>query len=194
VGDPGRVAISWLQNTTAVRNNNAELAPGDTGWNVMSAQTLNGLGCAGGDKVAGFTVSKASSRPVHKGTICQGGTTCQAKAIDRRLGDYFANEIDSKGRTYIAVSDTRQGGSVSLPYIMRQTGGRRFIAPANRQDPPGHTGKGVGKGPDSGDSPYVDVADSDDDRTLPATGGGIVLRGLRTFASGLVLKRRDRMA
>ena len=190
VGDSGKVAISWLQNETAIPGNDAEAAPDDSGWNVMVGHTFNGLGCAGGDKVAGFKVSKASSRPVHMGTICQGGTLCQAQAIDRRLGDYFANEIDSEGRTYVAVSDTRQGGSVALPYIMRQTGGPRFISPANRDDPPGHTGKRVGKGPDSGDSPYIDVADEGNDRTLPATGGGAIAVGLLLLGSGLVLRRR----
>ena len=193
VGDSGKAAISWLQNSTKIENHDAEEAPEDSGWSVMSAQTLNGLGCGDGGKVAGFKVSKASSRPVHKGTICQGGTTCQAFAIDRRLGDYFANEIDSKGNTYIAVSDTRQGGSVSLPYIMRQTGGPKFISPTKRKAPPGHVGKGVGKGPDSGDSPFIDVADNSDERggpSLPATGGGAVAVGLLLLGAGLVLRRR----
>ncbi len=44
-------------------------------------------------------------------------------AIDRRLGDYFANAIDRDGNVYISVSDTAQGGSVSLPRVIRQTGG-----------------------------------------------------------------------
>ena len=197
VGDSGKVAISWLQNSTAIPDNNAEDAPDDSGWSVMTAYTHNGLGCGDGQRVAGFKVMKASSRPVHKGTICQGGTTCQAFAIDRRLGDYFANEIDSKGRTYIAVSDTRQGGSVALPFIMRQTGGPRFIRPTKREDPPGHTGKGVNKGPDGGDSPFIDVANEADGRNrggpnLPATGGGAVALGLLLMGAGLVLRRRAR--
>ena len=199
VGDSGKVAISWLQNSTAIPGNDAEEAPDDSGWSVMVGQTLNGLGCGENPKVAGFTVTRASSRPVHKGTICQGGTTCQAFAIDRRLGDYFADEIDSKGRAYVSVSDTRQGGSVALPLIIRQTAGRRFIAPANRKDPPGHTGKGVGKGPDSGDSPFIDpegdgdVADTGGDLNLPATGGGaLALVGLGMMGAGLIVRRRER--
>ena len=193
VGDSGKVAISWLQNTTAIEGHDAEAAPEDSGWNVMVGYTFNGLGCGNGPEVAGFSVSRASSRPVHMGTICQGGTTCQAFAIDRRLGDYFANEIDSQGRTYVAVSDTRQGGSVSLPYLMRQTGGPRFIAPDRRTDPPGHTGKGVGKGPRGGPLYVDDVEDDSDGRSLPATGGGVTIAlGLMMMTAGAVLRRRER--
>ena len=71
-------------------------------------------------------MTTASSEPVHYGTICQGGTVCQAELVDRRLGDYFANEIDATGNTYISVSDTRQGGSVALPLVIRQVGGTPF--------------------------------------------------------------------
>jgi hypothetical protein len=210
VGDSGKVAISWLQNATHIPGNNAENAPDDSGWSVMVGHTLNGLGCAGGAqaaaykaaastpgaKVAGFKVTKASSRPVHMGTICQGGTTCQAMAIDRRLGDYFADEIDSVGHAYVSVSDTRQGGSVALPLVIRQTGGDRFIAATNRRKPPGHTGKGVNEGPDGGNSPYIEPDDGDGGAggvgALPATGGGAVLLGLLTFGTGLFLRRRRR--
>ena len=94
VGDSGKVAISWLQNSTKIPGHNAENAPDDTGWSVMVGHTLNGLGCAPGAqaasfkaaaastpsaKVAGFKVTKASSRPVHMGTICQGGTLCRRR-------------------------------------------------------------------------------------------------------------------
>jgi hypothetical protein len=199
VGDAGRVAVTWLQNTTSIPGHDAEEAPDDSTWNVMVAQTMTGLGCgrakiaststAAPDGLPGFTVTKASSPGVHQGTICQGGTTCQAMAIDRRLGDYFANEIDSEGRTYIAVSDTRKGGSVALPLVIRQTGGPRFISAANRRPPPGHRGKGVGEGPD-GVSLFVE-----DDSTLPATGGGVlVVLGLLLMGAGLVVRRRAQTA
>lgn len=196
VGDSGKVAISWLQNAVAIPGNDAEAAPEDAGWSVMVGYTMNGLGCGNGPEVAGFSVSKASSRPVHKGTICQGGTLCQAQAIDRRLGDYFANEIDSQGRTYVAVSDTRQGGSVALPYIMRQTGGPRFIAKPDQKPPPGHTGKGVGNGPRGGPVFVDDVSDDAEDRgpSLPATGGGVSIAiGLLMMGAGVVLRRRARL-
>ena len=65
--------------------------------------------------------------PFHTGTICMGGTTCQAMLIDRRLGDYFTIDIDTTGALVAAYSDTRQGGAVSLPAFLRQTGGTSFV-------------------------------------------------------------------
>jgi hypothetical protein len=46
--------------------------------------------------------------------------------IDRRLGDYFTIDIDTTGAVVAAYSDTRQGGAVSLPAFLRQTGGSSF--------------------------------------------------------------------
>jgi hypothetical protein len=121
VGDAGGVSITWLENDTAT-GTNPETVPATSGWNVVVAQSLTGLGCEESD-VAGFTVTTASSEPVHYGTVCNGGTVCQARVVDRRLGDYFSNAVDAEGRTVIAVSDTRQGGAVALPLMIRQTGG-----------------------------------------------------------------------
>ncbi|MGI9016514.1 MAG: cell wall-binding repeat-containing protein [Euzebya sp.] len=128
VGAPGQVAISYLQVDAELENNNAELAAEDQGWNVVTAHTGNGLGCGGSD-IPGFQYTTSTSEPIHFGTICQGGTLCQTMAVDRRLGDYFANEIDGQGNVYISVSDTRQGGGVSLPLVVRQTGGDNFLDP-----------------------------------------------------------------
>jgi hypothetical protein len=121
VGDEGGVSITWLENDTAT-NNNPETVPAGSGWDVMVAQSLTGLGCEESD-LAGFTVTKASDEPVHHGTVCNGGTVCQARVVDRRLGDYFSNAVDADGNTVIAVSDTRSGGAVALPLVIRQTGG-----------------------------------------------------------------------
>ena len=72
-------------------------------------------------------MNKATQEPFHIGTVCMGGTTCQAFLIDRRLGDYFTIDIDTTtGNLVAAYSDTRQGGAVSLPAFLRQTGGTTF--------------------------------------------------------------------
>lgn len=134
VGAPGEVAITYLENEQALANYDAESAGPEDGWNVMTAVTVNGLGCDGSDN-PGFTVVQASSEPVHYGTVCQGGTLCQAQAIDRRMGDYFSNVIDTEGNQVIAVSDTTQGGGVSLPRVIRQTGGVQFTATTDNPAP-----------------------------------------------------------
>lgn len=130
VGDPGRVAVSWFGNDKTLPAHDAEQAGENDPWNVYIAQTLTGLGCAKSTS-AGFTVTKATPEPFHVGTICQGGTICQAQLVDRRLGDYFTIDIDTTGRVSAAYSDTRQGGAVSLPAFLRQTDGPSFF-----QDPP----------------------------------------------------------
>jgi hypothetical protein len=76
--------------------------------------------------VPGFRVVAATPEPVHRGTICQGGTICQAQLVDRRMGDYFTIEIDGEGRMWAGYSDTRQGGAVALPGFVRQSGGPLF--------------------------------------------------------------------
>jgi len=126
VGDPGEVAVTYLTVGKQLENEDAELAGPDDGWNVVVAQTENAVGC-GESRIPGFTLTQASPEPVHFGTICQGGTVCQAELVDRRLGDYFANEITRDGNVYISVGDTRRGGSVALPRVIRQVGGPSFL-------------------------------------------------------------------
>lgn len=126
-GDDGRVAVAWLQADVALPNQDAQ-TPGDHGWRVVAAQTLNGHGCAE-SAAPGFAVATATPEPVHTGTICQGGTACQAQLIDRRMGDFFTIEIDDTGRMWAGYSDTRRGGMVALPAFVRQQGGPSFLAP-----------------------------------------------------------------
>ncbi|MGH2948792.1 MAG: sialidase family protein [Solirubrobacteraceae bacterium] len=123
-GDRGRVAIAWLEAEEALPDHDAE-TPGEHGWHVMAAQTLKGLGC---DESAapGFRTVTATPEAVHRGTICQGGTICQAELVDRRMGDFFTIEIDGEGRMWAGYSDTRQGGAVALPGFVRQSGGPAF--------------------------------------------------------------------
>jgi hypothetical protein len=125
VGEPGKVGIAWMGNDHPLPNNDAEAATDSDPWNIYVAQTQNGLGCLGSTS-PGFRTSRATPDPFHVGTICMGGTTCQAFLIDRRLGDYFTIDIDTTGALVAAYSDTRQGGAVSLPAFFRQIGGSSF--------------------------------------------------------------------
>ena len=125
-GDDGRVAVAWLEAGRRLPNHDAE-TPGEYGWRVIGAQTLNGHGCRRSAS-PGFKVATMTPDPVHTGTICQGGTTCQAELVDRRMGNYFTVEIDATGRIWAGYSDTRRGGAVALPGFVRQAAGPRFLA------------------------------------------------------------------
>lgn len=127
VGDSGRVAVAWLEADVALPKEDAE-TPGTHGWRVMMVETTSGLGCAGGAPVFSAPTA-ATPDPVHTGTICQGGTACQAQAIDRRMGDYFSVGVDATGAAFVGVSDTRKGGAVSLPLFVRQSGGTSLLSP-----------------------------------------------------------------
>jgi hypothetical protein len=126
-GSPGRVAVAWFGNDHALPGQDAEQAGDNDPWNVYVAQTTTGLGCRK-SAPAGFRVTKATPEPFHVGTVCMGGTVCQAELVDRRLGDYFTIDVDNNGRLVAAYSDTRQGGSVALPAFFRQSGGPSFSA------------------------------------------------------------------
>ena len=116
-------SLTWLQNEEVAPGNDPSRAT--KGWYVMAAQvqTCQTDDDAAWDTVSAPTVVRTMDEPVHTGSMCTSGTTCQAFGTDRRLGDYFANAIDRNGNTYISVSDTRQGGAVSLPLVVRQVGG-----------------------------------------------------------------------
>ncbi|MBW3620627.1 MAG: glycoside hydrolase, partial [Actinobacteria bacterium] len=172
VGDAGNVSVTWLEHETPIESNDPEQA--DAGWNVMVALTRTGLGCDGSD-VPGFQVTRASSEPIHTGTVCNGGTICQAEAVDRRLGDYFANTVAADGMTVVSVSDTRQGGSVALPLAVRQVSGpslRAAVAPAVPAEAAEPTAADAGASP------------------LPTTGGGLALAGLGLVGLAATARRR----
>ena len=150
VGDDGKVAVAWLGANKELPNHDAE-TEGDQEWRIYIAQTLNGLGCSGSDS-PGFKVTTATPRAVHNSTICQGGTACQAMAIDRRLGDFFTIEIDNSGHVWAGYSDTAEGGATALPGFVHQSGGIPFIKQV-RQDSGGNPpagGAGGGGGSQSG--------------------------------------------
>jgi hypothetical protein len=174
VGEKGQVIITWLQS----QKETDDILPGEAGgddaeWQVMTAHTGHGLGCGDSENVA-FTITQASAEPVHVGTICQGGTLCQAELVDRRLGDYFSIEVAGDGTAHVAVSDTRKGGAVALPLHIRQTGGPTLdVAPS---------------APDPVDPPQPPAPDPS--TPMPTTGGGMaILAGLALAGAAL---RRSR--
>ena len=194
VGDKGKVAVAWLGADQELPNHDAE-TQGDQEWRIFAAQTLNGLGCSGSD-APGFKVVTATPRAVHTSTICQGGTACQAAAIDRRLGDFFTIEIDNSGHVWGGYSDTAEGGATALPGFVHQSGGPLFIAqpaepagsgggpvrPANNDDSQGSSG-GSGSGDDVQGS---DISAAPQGSGSLATTGATIL-GFVALATGAIL-------
>jgi hypothetical protein len=119
-GDAGRVNIAWYETDRAV---DIDCAP--------VSLSIRDTTIVGADQPApSVDVADAAGRPVHYGTVCQGGTTCVATGEDRRLGDFFTNAPDANGCVMIASGDTTQWDNTtfttmpySLPIIMRQTSG-----------------------------------------------------------------------
>lgn len=134
-GDDGRAAVVWLQS----------LAGDPTTFYVFAAVTSNAHGttvtCSDGSTQfipPQFSVANASGpgHPVHRGMICQQGTTCNAvtgDAGDRRLGDFITVNFDASGTVFIASGDSTLpnpiGGPkpVSNPLFIRQAGGAHLL-------------------------------------------------------------------
>jgi hypothetical protein len=174
VGDDGRVGIAWLEADVNLPNQDAE-TPGDHGWHVVGATTITGLGC-GGSKTPSFALATMTPEPIHTGTICQGGTTCQATATDRRLGDYFSVDIDNEGMMYAGYSDTARDGIVSLPAFVRQSSGAPLVVQPPKGHKPPTKGGGSGGTGGTGGSGGTDTRGGGDglattgmDLALPAT-------------------------
>lgn len=190
VGDDGRVGLAWLEADVALPDNDAETA-GDHGWRIRAAASETGLGCAS-STVPSFSVATATEEPLHTGTICQGGTTCQAQAIDRRLGDYFSMEVDGTGHMYVGYSDTRTPAAVSLPGFVRQASGPALLVPkpAVAQASPGADTGQSPRAVAAADTPARTVAGA---RSLPSTGPAALLPALgAVVVMGVALLARRR--
>jgi hypothetical protein len=193
VGDAGRVGIAWLEADHQLPNEDAQTS-GTYGWRVMGATTITGIGC-GGAKTPSFAVATMTKDPMHTGTVCMGGTTCQATATDRRLGDYFSVDVDNTGMLYAGYSDTRNGGAVSLPAFVRQNKGAPLVVPA--KDTKGGTGGTDTTGQPRSGGPGSGGSGGSGSGTggLAATGSDVVLpatAGLLAMAAYVVGRRRRR--
>jgi hypothetical protein len=96
-GAAGKAAVAWYQTDKLV---DPDCEPSAVSVYAAFVQGLN-------TSRATETTVNAAGRPVHIGSVCQGGTDCVATGKDRRLGDYFEINLDTHGCLLIAVSDTR---------------------------------------------------------------------------------------
>jgi hypothetical protein len=119
-GDAGRVSVVWYQTDKVV-----DVDCEDASITIGEAHILNAL--APTPKINSTLVG---GRPIHTGSVCQGGTLCVAENKDRRLGDFFTNAVDHRGCVLIASGDTTQTDpntgqqfAYSLPVFISQTSG-----------------------------------------------------------------------
>jgi hypothetical protein len=130
-GSPGNASVVWYQMDQLVDPDcdiaaaTGQPAP-DVKTYIYEARVTDALDPG----ARTITVTNASGRAVHKGGICDSGTTCAATGQDRRLGDYFSNSTDSDGCVVIASGDTTTLDSVtgreritSLPIFIHQNSG-----------------------------------------------------------------------
>jgi len=128
-GSDGNVSVVWYQMDKMVDPDcdiyNNQSVP-DVKTFIYEAHISNATDPA----TRQITLSNASGRAIHEGGICDSGTTCVASGQDRRLGDYFTNNLDGRGCVVIASGDTTVPDAVtgqpritSLPIFIRQNSG-----------------------------------------------------------------------
>jgi hypothetical protein len=120
-GARGKVSVVWYQTDKVVDP--------DCQQSKISVRAAQMSG-ADNPSRAGTTIVDPVGRPIHDGTVCQGGTTCVATGQDRRLGDFLTNATDERGCVMIGTGDTTQadpltGGPrpISLPLFVHQNAG-----------------------------------------------------------------------
>jgi hypothetical protein len=120
-GDAGRINIVWYQSDKLV-----DLDCQSSDIHIFTSTILN----ADDDAARQMLTVDPIGRAIHKGGVCQGGTTCVATGQDRRLGDFFTNDLLPNGCVVIASGDTTHkdaitGGELptALPIFIRQQSG-----------------------------------------------------------------------
>jgi hypothetical protein len=128
-GDAGKVSVVWYQSSKVV-----DVDCEDANITIGEAHILNALA----PSPTIDTTVPAGRRPIHVGSVCQGGTACVAENKDRRLGDFFTNALDSRGCVLIVSGDTTQTDpttgqelAVSLPVFIQQTSGESLVGGVN---------------------------------------------------------------
>jgi hypothetical protein len=126
-GDPGKVSIVWYQTNPGEIGNIDQ----DPAHVSIYTATLNNAATGNPVKVGPID---AAGRPIHVGSVCQGGTTCVATGQDRRLGDFFTNALDPHGCVLIASGDTRMTDPLTgadyptaRPIFLRQNAGPALV-------------------------------------------------------------------
>jgi hypothetical protein len=133
-GDAGKLSVTWYQSDSLV----------DLDCQASSIRVWESTIQSADTATPQVDTTVVSSKPIHSGGVCQGGTTCLATGQDRRLGDFFTNSIDQNGCVMIATGDTTTVDPVfatpqpySLPVIFRQNAGPPLKGSGDCSDPAG---------------------------------------------------------
>jgi hypothetical protein len=138
-GSAGRIGVVWYRYNRVV---DPDCAPPSAHLVVMAAELSRA-----DSRHPHESVVNASGRSIHSGSTCAGGTECAADNVitkeDRRLGDYFTDNIDQRGCLIIATGDTTlldpitgMPSPTSHPLFLRQNGGTGLLG-----KPCGHAGR-----------------------------------------------------
>jgi hypothetical protein len=102
-GAPGRIAITYYQNTVGLPNDNLPDL-----WNVMLVESVTA-----DQAEPAFAVVQLNELPNHVGSVCTNGSICLLTGGDRSLLDFFELVIPPDGQPRVTWS----GDSFTPPYI-----------------------------------------------------------------------------
>lgn len=139
-GDPGKVDVAYL-HTNAIEptgplgkvnpggcagpgpaNGNPSNYPPPCQWNLFAAQSTN---LTLSPSSASWTISQATTTPMHIGDICNLGIFCVAPSSNRNLLDFITEALDPNGCAHIAYADDN---TVNKLRAANQTSGPCIIA------------------------------------------------------------------
>ena len=132
-GATGNLDIVWYHASGGDTTGYRQVGTKETVWTVAAAQISGAVAPAGATphpKVVSRDL--AITPPIHRGNVCNNGTTCLVDETagnggDRTLLDFFQVAIDTQGRANIAFADdASQPGTATTKYT-RQNSGRSLL-------------------------------------------------------------------
>ncbi|GAC1442419.1 MAG: hypothetical protein NVSMB55_13100 [Mycobacteriales bacterium] len=132
-GAAGNLDVVWYHATGGDTTGYRQVGTKETVWTVASAQLSGAVTKAGTvPHPAVVTRSLAITPPIHRGNVCNNGTTCLVDQTagnggDRTLLDFFQVAVDPAGRANIAFADDASTPGTSTVKYTRQNTGRSLL-------------------------------------------------------------------
>jgi hypothetical protein len=128
-GGAGNLDVVWYHASGGDTTGYRQVGTKDTAWTVAFTQLTGAAARAGARPHPKVASSSLAITPVlHRGNVCNNGTTCLVDAQagnggDRTLLDFFQVAIDPAGRANIAYADdASQPGTSTVKYTRQNTG------------------------------------------------------------------------